>query len=208
MNTLFDHPMQDPSPSVIKSSDEHAFLKITTAIVSDDEGEQFVVSNIRSSVALRAASCLVVPHAGDMVLVAEAQDQVWILSVLVASGVRDLKLDSPHLHMSGHEATMHFNRIQASSQELHATHGLIHLISGKINATVAAMEWIGQRVSSLVDVMFSRHRQILREVSEMESVRCEHFDLEVQKVMSISTETGLITGQGLVKVDAAQVQIG
>ena len=103
---------------------------------------------------------------------------------------------------------MHFNQIKTSSQKLEATHGLIQLLSGRVNATVSAMEWVGQRITSLVDVVFNRNRQILREVSEIESIRSEHYDLQVNQVMSISTDTGLITGQGLVKLDAAQIQIG
>ena len=188
--------------------DDHAHFRITTAVVSSVEVNHFEVSNIQTLRADVAVSCLAVPQVGDMVLVAEALDQCWILSVLVHSGLRDLKMSAPHLVMDGINASMHFNQIKTSSQKLEATHGLIQLLSGRVNATVSAMEWVGQRITSLVDVVFNRNRQILREVSEIESIRSEHYDLQVNQVMSISTDTGLITGQGLVKLDAAQIQIG
>jgi len=56
--------------------------------------------------------------------------------------------------------------------------------------------------------LFSKSRRSIKEVSEIESVQCANFDLQVDKVMSLSTQTGVITGHGVMKIDAAQIHLG
>jgi hypothetical protein len=183
-------------------------FKITTAVVTEILEDSFVVFDSQTHVAHRAASCMTIPQLGDTTMIATNDEQTWIMAVLVTAGVRDIVLQSPQLRLSSQNALMNFEQLHTASHQWSATHGVINLTSSKVQATVSVVEWIGSYLTMMADLLFSKSRRSIKEVSEIESVQCANFDLQVDKVMSLSTQTGVITGHGVMKIDAAQIHLG
>ncbi len=193
--------------SPLSESAKPAF-KITTAVVTEVQEDSYVVFDSQSHVAHRAASCMTIPQLGDTAMIATNEEQTWIMAVLVTAGVRDIVLQAPQMQVSAPNALMNFEHLQTASHQWSATHGLINLTSTKVHATVSTIEWIGSFMSMMADLLFSKSRRSIKEVSEIESVQCANYDLQVDNVMSLSTKTGVITGHGVMKIDAAQIHLG
>lgn len=182
--------------------------KMSTAVVSEVLPEHFIILDSQIHWGKRAASCLAIPQLGDTVLTAISEEHAWILAVLVSAGERDLHLEAPQVSLQGTNAWLNFQNLQTTSSAWNATHGTVHLASTQVRATVSAIEWVGTRLTMLVDLLFSKSRRSFKEVSEIENVECSHYNLKVDKLMAVSAQTGVITGHGVLKIDAEHIQLG
>lgn len=196
------------SPGAMPAWEESAAHRLTLAIVSKADAEHYTVVDTLSHPAQRAASCLTLPTVGDSVLVARSEDSCWIVAVLVAAGERQMAFQGPVVRIATGEFSIDTETMRSSSRQWQATHGCIDLTAGETRAHVGLVEWIGQKLTSWFDLCYSRHRRLLREVSEIESVKCGSYDLRVSEAMLLSAENSIITSQALTKVDGAQIQVG
>jgi hypothetical protein len=168
----------------------------------------YVLVDAQPREAQRAASCLVEPQTGDVVLFARSEEGYWIVAVLVAAGQRNLHLQGPLLHAQARHINLTADTLTTTSQNWKATHVQTHLSAQYIQANVAAVEWLSERITSFVGMLVGRFRTSLREVSDIDSTKCGNFDLTVDQTMAIASESGIITGTKLIKLDGAQIHVG
>jgi hypothetical protein len=187
---------------------DHSTFRLSTAVVSEVHASCFVVVDAQPRHAQRAASCLIEPQVGDTVLMAREQACAWIVAVLVTAGLRELKLHGTTLSAHAQRIDINAQDLHTTSAQLQASHGAVRLAVSELFGQVAAVQWLSESISACVNRLFSRSRTVFREVSEIDSTRCTNHDLKVDETLAISAKTGVITGQSLMKIDAAQIHIG
>lgn len=154
-----------------------------------------------------AASCPVEPQAGDRVLVAIEAD-IWVLAVLARSGTRAIHLAAPHVAIEAASARIAVTALETHGQRWDATHEDIQLTAGSLLASLGSVRAVAARLASWVRDAFAWRERSVRDVAEIETLRCGHFDVAARDLMTLSTETGVLTARGLVKIDGAQIVVG
>ena len=200
--------MNDSREAVLLANHEHAACRLSAGVVSQVYEGRYVVVQAQPCEARRAASCLVEPEVGDTVLFARGDDGHWIVAVLVAAGQRDLQLRAPTLHAQADQLHLSAQTLRTRSQDWRAVHTQVHLAANHVSGQVAVLDWLSDRVSAFVNLLVSRSRNSLREVSEIDSLRCGNYDLRVDETLAMSTKTGVMSAQALMKIDGTQVHIG
>lgn len=191
------------------AEDEQAVYRIGTGVICEVKDSCcYVLVDARAHEAVRAASCLVEPRVGDVVLFARSEENYWIVAVLVAAGQRSLQLQGPSLHAEAKHMHLTAHTLATTSHLWDATHVDTRMSAQRIKANVAVVEWLSERITSFVGLLVGRFRTSLREVSDIDSTKCGNYDLSVDHTMAIASDTGIITGNKLVKLDGAQIQVG
>lgn len=157
---------------------------------------------------IRAASCLAIPQVGDSVLVFCSSQQLWIIAVLSGAGSCNLALEGSQIQVQGDQLTFRANEIQTTSDQWHASHNTLSLFTSQFMANIVSLEWIGKKLSTWIDLISCNSRRTMRNVSEIESVQCGNYDLQVHESMALSADNAVITAQNLIKVDGEQVHVG
>jgi hypothetical protein len=192
----------------LTSSQDNSTFRLAVGVVSETVGENYIVIAVKPYQAFRAASCLVLPQLGDTVLFAVGEDYHWIVAVLVRAGERELHLNSTSIYANAANINLSATSIKTNSECWNANHGRIELNAGHFTGQVAVLNWLSDKVSTFVSFLLSRSRNSLREVSEIDSTRCGNFDLKVDETMAMSSKTGVISSQALMKIDSTQIHIG
>jgi len=182
--------------------------RIVTAIVSAVEGDKFWTVEAIPQLALRAASCVTVPQVGDTVLLARSESDFWIIAVLASTGSRECNLQASQVTVSADTISMASQTLHTSSQAWRAEHLELVLSATSMHARVGALDWLGEKVTSWIDWVFSRQRRVMREVAEIESVQCGTFHLQADNTLCMNAQTSLLTAHGMMKIDAAQIHLG
>ena len=97
-------------------------------------------------------------------------------------------------------------RMQADRAEASFAHA--RLTSEAADATIGRLRLIGQVFESVADRMVQMARNALRLVDETDRARVGHLDHEASGSMRLHGQHTVVTGQELVKVDAAQIHMG
>lgn len=194
--------------AVESSPIEQATFQFATGIVSAAEHDHFMVVSSVPLRAQRAASCNCIPHVGDTVLFARSDSDAWIIAVLVSQGTRPMDLTGTQVRISAEEIQMQSTLLNTTSADWKANHGEITLSASGFRACVGAMDWVGNKLTSLIDLCLSRQRRLMREVSEIETVKCGTYSLQADNAMALTAQTSLVTAKGLMKFNAEQIHIG
>jgi CRP-like cAMP-binding protein len=173
-----------------------------------------------------AFSCLVLPRAGDVVAVLrDPAGRHYVTAILERNDQGELELFSERSMTIRSEAGVRV--AAATGLELEAGDrigmrtALVEAVVGRVSAFAKALSVtsgeallrtrLGTICADLLDVAARRigvtaehsHRQI----EGTEQVRCRHFDLR-SDVAQVQAQTTLVKARDLVKMDAAQIQIG
>lgn len=199
-----------------------------TASVTSVEGAEYVVesaSGVRR--ARRAAGCLLVPAAGDTVLVASSQRGAWVLTVLerdegaegrlrVEGDVR-VEVPSGRLAVSAREgvevASGAAVTMVAPAVAVHAPEGTLSierlsLLGGAVDVDVAKVRVAAGAIDQTVERVTQRVKRALRFVEDFEELRAGRIDYVAKTLLSMHGRGASVTADELVKVDAAQVHVG
>lgn len=188
---------------------EQAVYRIGTGVICEVRDSCcYVLVDAHAHEAERAASCLVEPQVGDVVLFARSEESYWIVAVLVAAGQRSLQLHGTSLNAEAKHLRLTAHTLTTTSHHWDATHVETQISAQRIKANVAVVEWLSERITSFVGLLVGRFRTSLREVSDIDSTKCGNYDLSVDHTMAIASDTGIITGNKVVKLDGAQIQVG
>lgn len=174
-----------------------------------------------------AFSCLVVPHAGDTVtVVKDSEGRYYVTAILERAGGGDVELFSERPVTI--RSAVQVRVAAATALELDAGEGIrvrspiLEAVVGRFAAFAKSVcvtsgeallqTKLARLCSELVDVAAQRlgvhaehsHRQI----DGTDQLRCRHFDLRASEVAHVRAQTALVKADDLVKMDAAQIQIG
>jgi hypothetical protein len=173
-----------------------------------------------------AVSCLVVPRVGDVVSVVSRQGRHYVTAILERAEPGELELFSqrPIAIRSAGDVRVRAatsleldagDRIRFRSPLLEAMVGRLAAFAKAVRVTTGEAllhSKLARLCAELIDVAAQRigvsaehsHRQI----DGTEQVRCRHFDLRATDVAHLRAQTTLVKAKDLVKVDAAQIQLG
>lgn len=160
-----------------------------------------------------AASCLLVPQAGDTVaLLRIAPEELWIVAVLeraepAASQVVRFQGDT--------RIEVHDGALQLDARELHARTSRAtvladsaELSAGKLRLVGTAINVVGSVLSSFFDRVTHFSRFHLRTTEGIDRVQATHLEQEASQLMRMQAEHTLINGEKLVKARGGQIHFG
>ncbi|MFH1983887.1 MAG: DUF3540 domain-containing protein [Pseudomonadota bacterium] len=207
-------------------SPETAMSLMETRVVGDN-GKDFTVATPDGGItAVSAASCLVRPAAGDVVLLGRGIDSAYILAVLVRAG-KDTALDLPgnvRINAAGGGLTLsaagEVNLASAMGIGLTAPHLQTDAAQGSVN--IGRLRFAGHAVSAVCDTLavaaraadhtFRRLVQRLgtafRYVEGHDEVQSASSRQLVDGTLTIQTENTIHLAEQHIKIDAEQVHLG
>ncbi len=191
------------------------------------DGAAFVQTGAGIAKARIALSCIVLPEAGDRVLLHTADGIPWILAVLErsASGpirlatTRDIALVSSHGTVS--VAAAQAVRLEAGTDAsvtagaltVHAPRARLMLddvlhVGRRISAHIARVRVIGELIESFADHVLTRAKRSTRLIEETDHLRSSDIDHRATGTLQLHARTSLVTADTIVRVDADQIHMG
>lgn len=205
-----------------------ADLTQQTALVAACHDHGF---SVRTHVGLlradRAASCLLAPKLGDLVLVATSDSgQSWILAVLRQDAEEtaievegDLRIRSRtgQVIVSAREdvriAAGRTVGVAASGFEVNAATANLVLDSVRyagraLAAELESLRTVATTVESVVERFSQRVKRSFRQVAEIDSVKANHIDYAAESTLHLRGDHAIVTAERLVKLDGKQIHVG
>jgi hypothetical protein len=178
--------------------------------------------------ARRAASCLLEPEVGDLVLVTLVPGRgCYVLAVLerqdtgharlVHEGDLELQLPTGRLSMTAAQGMSVVSGKEVScvtsSVRLHAAEADLFLertsFLGRLaRVEVESLKMLGRFFDSVIERLSQRVQRSYRKIEGMEQVRAEQLDYVAEKNVSVRGHNTLVTAEQLVKLDGEQVHLG
>jgi hypothetical protein len=173
-----------------------------------------------------AFSCLVVPRAGDIVSLVSRQGRHYVTAILERSGPGELELFSQRAitirSAADVRVTATTNLDLDAGDQIRLRSPLLEAVVGRLAAFAKAVRVttgeallhskLARLCAELIDVAAQRigvsAEHSYRQIDGTEQVRCGHFDLRATDVVHLRAQTALVKAKDLVKVDAAQIQLG
>jgi hypothetical protein len=191
----------------------------TAFVVETDGGEME---------AKRAASCLLEPAPGDMVIVAvTAADQAYVLAVLEREegapgrisleGDLDIDLRHGRFRVAAEEGVGLTSAkdvsVVSSSVNVRAITGEVALqsfsfLSAVVRAEVEKAKLLAGSLDSVLDRLSQRVKRAYRVVEESDHLRAKRVDYAAKETMSLHGGNTLVTAEELVKLDGEQIHVG
>lgn len=207
--------------------DDGAVLGARGTVVRKD-GAAFVVATGDGEVVVRrAASCLLEPAAGDVVLVARSGGAAWILAVLERDAARaaelsvegDLRLRTPRgkIALVAQEGVDVISagptRIVSNGVELKTTTATVlceglDYVGGWVKAEVERAKLLAESLDQVVDRFSQRVKRSYRSVEELDQKHAGAVHHRVDKTMRVHAHDTALTADGLVKIDGKQIHVG
>jgi hypothetical protein len=182
---------------------EHAVVQ-HAGEVERAQGSALVVSSAAGVQHARlAASCLLQPQVGDVVLIATHVNQPYVLAVLerVATG-------PAVLHVEGDARLSASGQLQLQAQALEITAERMSIWSRAANWVADAFDLAAERLRQSGGLVSLHARAYQRTVEEMELARAGHMDLRAKQLLHLQAEHTVMKSDELVKIDGKQIQVG
>ena len=161
--------------------------------------------------ARRAASCLLSPEPGDVVMCSASRLGVHILHVLErdapdcatlsAPGVRRVVLDLPALDIHTEHLDVTATRARARVEHLHLFSRLVSVVTGGFELVADRLKRIARHESaSTVDSV--------RTVRNTDTLRAGHILHDASEVMSLRSHVTVVEARGDVRVNGERISMG
>lgn len=193
---------------------------VVSAVV---DRELIVLHEGRSSLARRAASCLVAPQPGDAVLLARVGPRIYALAVLEqASGDREIHVEG-ELRLRASEVTIEADEeVRVRGRGVSLAGKTLALAAERASWVAEQLELFAQSVSvettrirqvaALSEVVIESVKETLgrsyREIAEGEHVKAGTMTLSLRGMLRAHADTALVTAKKLVKMSADQIHLG
>lgn len=177
--------------------------------------------------ARRAVGCLVAPAVGDLVFVAVSPRGCWVLSVLERASDAptrlsvegDLEIVTPNgvLRMGARDGvemssestlTVVVAGVHLRAAEGEASFDRASLAAGVVDLDAGSLVVRSSTEEHTVERLTQRIGSAQRFVAEVDRLRAGHIDYRAERMLEMHGEHAMVTAEGLVKVDAAQIHIG
>lgn len=191
------------------------------------DGDLFVVRAPTGDLrARRAASCLVEPGEGDLVLAATgAGGHAFVLAVLERDAKRPTRLIADgelSLEPTG-KLTLAASAVEVVARESLAfiaakvavkalEAGVVvdslQLVGRTLESELERIKSFAKSFDSVLERFTQRTKRSYRTVTEADHVRAEQIDYVARRTMNLHGENAIVTAEELVKVDGAQIHVG
>lgn len=199
----------------------------TAHVAAEHDGGYSLRTAVGMVRAERAASCLVAPALGDLVIVAHSRaGESFILAVLRRSGEEtaievdgDLRIRSRGgqvLVSAREDVSIAAGRtvgVSASALRLDAAAATVaferlRYLGRSLVAELDTARTVATTLESVVDRISVRVKRSFRRVEEIDSVKANHIAYAAESTLSLRSDHAVITAERLVKVDGKQIHMG
>lgn len=198
--------------------------QVTAVVTAVADGRFVVRTRTRGLTARAAASCLVTPEPGDVVLLALGEQATYVLAVLE-------RKDAPlKLCIDGDGEIEVRGKLSLTAKEAVAVASPdVSLLSGRLDVRavdagvalerlsmfgrylqgeIEKVKLLGDTFDTVFERVSQRVRRSFRTVTEVEQVRTENLDMRARRTMNLHGENTVITAKKLVKLDGDQIHVG
>lgn len=188
-----------------------------TAHIGAADGDGFLLSTGVN--ARRAASCLLRPEPGDLVLCAQVSvGDTFILAVLTRDAEQACTLETPGpatlsangpLTLQGTSLKLHSETSTTlRSQTLEAALDTAHVAGRELHVFAGTMKLAGSVLSSVMDRIQQFSRQYLRHTEALDRVSAAQVQVEAKQILQLHGEHVLVEGEDLIKARGSQIHFG
>ncbi len=188
-----------------------------TAHVGAADGEGFLLSS--GVAARRAASCLLRPEPGDLVLCAQVcAGDTFILAVLTRDAEHACTLETPGpatlmangaLTLQGTALNLHAETSTTlRSQSFEAALDTAQVAGRELHVFAGTIKLVGSVLSSVMDRIQQFSRQYLRHTEALDRVSAAQVQVEARQILQLHGEHVLVEGEDLIKARGAQIHFG
>lgn len=174
------------------------------------DGSLSVESEGRGWHCQRAASCVIAPQAGDRVLIAGVDNQVWLLAVLERANPAAAELSVPgdlHIRSSGElSLSSEALRVSAGQGDCHISE--MNYSGDKLSAWVSLTRTVGKRAESVWQTVTQVSQNLFRQTRNTEQVRAGQLDIRADDYARLHAHNTVITSKAITKVDSEQIHMG
>jgi hypothetical protein len=214
MNAIPDHPLR-------------IGLGDMAEVISCEGDHILVQSGARRLQARRAASCLVEPAPGDLVLVGGTLARCYVLAVLEQQAEGTTRIAVPgDLEIVAGQGRLRFAARQgidiSTPEEVGIAAGVVTVkaergrlllddlvVMGRTAlAHLGRVRAIGQAFETVVDRILTRSKRSVRVTTESDYLRAGEVDIRASGTLHAHGETTILTASTLVKVDGGQIHLG
>jgi hypothetical protein len=175
------------------------------------DGTFWVAIEGRRWLTQRAASCLLKPDVGDIVLLMTVEQQLWLLAVLT----RAHPTQAAHLHCDSDLHLSSAGTLQLSSPQfkLNAAQGTCDIdelkYHGKsVSAWVNVGRFFGKQCESIWESVSQFSQRLLRKTAQCEQVRAGQLDVKTEDFTRLHAKNTFISSKTLTRMDAKQIHMG
>lgn len=180
-------------------------------VAIQDDGTMWVAIHGRRWLAQRAASCLLAPEVGDVVLLFSVDRQLWLLAVLT----RAHPAQAAHIHCDSdlHLSSAGTLQLQSPQFKLNAEQGTCEIdelkYRGKsVSAWVNMGRFFGKQCESIWESVSQFSQRLLRKTAQCEQVRAGQLDVKTEDFTRLHAKNTFISSKTLTKMDAKQIHMG
>lgn len=188
-----------------------------TAHMGVADGEGFLLTS--GVPARRAASCLLRPEPGDLVLCAQVSpSDTFILAVLTRDAAQACMLETPGpatLAVNGtltlQAAALHLNAETSTTlrtQTLEAALDTAQVAGRELHVFAGTMKLAGSVLSSVMDRIQQFSRQYVRHTEALDRVSAAQVQVEAKQLLQLHGEHVLLEGEDLIKARGSQIHFG
>ncbi|WP_253278248.1 DUF3540 domain-containing protein [Variovorax paradoxus] len=182
-------------------------------------GEAVVTSGGLRLHAVRAASCLLEPAAGDSVACLRiAPDEVWIMAVLqreegtpnVVScpGHMRIAVKDGALELEAARVGLKSDALDIATQTARVATDTADIVGRELGVIATRMKLVGSMLSSVMDRVQHFSKSYLRTTDGIDRVAATHVECEAQQLLRLEGEHTLVNGRELIKARGAQIHFG
>lgn len=212
--------------TLIQSNLEPTAGLIQAKVVDAGEDICRLIGASGSFTARRAASCLLQPAAGDMVLAAWVAGSMWILAVLIrgdSPAVIPLPADSTlKVAAGGLKLTVQDELTLAAGRQLsvvapevslqagRASFGLgaLQLAAGLVEATVDQVKTVTEFLDTVAKRVRLKAGSVHRQVEDLEHLQAGQLYYSIKNVLNMRGKHAVVSAESEVRVDGERIHLG
>jgi hypothetical protein len=175
----------------------------------------------------RAASCLLEPALGDLVLVLHHERGSHVLLVLErddgaparlsAQGDLEIAAASGKVSVCGRdgvnvvtpaEAVIAAGSARVSAQRGEVVIGALTYAGDLVSAHIDRIKTVAQSMETIAGRWVQRLERAYRFIAHSEALRAEYVDVEARAAFHVKAETALVHSAGLTKIDGSHIHLG
>lgn len=184
-----------------------------------EPGRLVVDSGAGEVMARQAASCLLLPEAGDTVAcMTLAEGDVWVLAVLHRDPARAqvlqcrgdtrLEVSNGRLTLDAADIRMHSERLGIDSRSAVVSTDTGEFIGKQLRVVSSTVKVVGSVLSTVMDRVNLFSRNYLRTTEGLDRVAAAHIECEAEQLLRLKGEHALVEGARLIKARGAQIHFG
>ena len=165
----------------------------------------------RSHAARQAASCLLSPEAGDVVMCSTSRLGIHVLHVLERSaperatvsapGAKRLVLEQPAIDVRTDDLDANATRVRVKVEQLHLFSRLVSVVAG-------GFDLVADRIKRIARHETTSTGDSVRTVRNTDTLRARHILHDASEVMSLRSEIAVIEARGDVRVNGERISVG